>query len=160
MRHLFQAVDVAALISTLSFFPVPPLAAQAHAEYLIKGRARYLGYQVSNVAFRTCEGDSVVVGDGKVVPAEHSCPSSGGITPTVVNVSGTVVSFDAAARMFEIRDSAGNNRSFFVPAAVRENDFKLGELPAGQSVTVAADFLGRAESVCLPTKVGPKRCNV
>lgn len=58
-------------------------------EYLVKGTAKFLGWEISDAKFRPCAGKIMEIGDGHVIKARERC--GGAPPPGLARVEGTII---------------------------------------------------------------------
>lgn len=112
-------------------------------ELLIKGEAKYIGWQTSKLKFTTCHQDDIEIGDGKIEKTMEKCqkPPDG---PGPLVTAGVVKDVNINDETFQIADEKGRSYRFFLPkgANVRLEDIKIGE-----RISVISPIKGRAETI-------------
>jgi hypothetical protein len=123
-------------------------------EMLIKGEAKYIGWQTSKLKFTTCQLDDIEIANGKIEKTSETCGKApGGPGPLVI--VGTVVDVDYKDASFQIKDERGRLYHFFFPeTGGAKAELKL--IKTGAKLTVTSPIRGRAEAIDFGVKASVK----
>jgi hypothetical protein len=114
-------------------------------EILIKGEAKYIGWQISKLKFITCHQYEIEIGDGKIEKTSEKCQKApSGPSPLVI--VGTVVSVHPENKTFAIEDEKGQRQDLFYRETIGTK-VKLRNLKKGDKITVTSPVKGRAETI-------------
>jgi hypothetical protein len=140
----FQLLFVSSIISSRTVIA---------EEMLIKGEAKYIGWQTSKFIFTTCHQDDIEIGDGKIERTSEKCQKAPGGPGPLVMV-GTVEAVDPKDETFRIKDEKGRSYDFFF----RETGgakVQLKDIKTGYKLAVISPIKGRAEVIKIEFEVKP-----
>ena len=114
-------------------------------EMLVKGEAKYIGWQTPKLKFTTCYQYEMEIGDGKIEKTSEKCQKApSGPSPLVI--VGTVVDVHAENETFEIEDKKGQRQDLFYRETIGTK-VKLRNLKKGDKLIVTSPIKGRAEVI-------------
>jgi hypothetical protein len=117
-------------------------------EMLVKGEAKYIGWQTSKLKFTTCYQYEMEIGDGRIEKTSEKCQKApNGPGPLVTG--GTIEAVNFKDETFELKDNKGQSHEYFIQKV------QLKNLKKGSNVIVISPVKGRAAKV-IEVAIGEK----
>jgi hypothetical protein len=123
-------------------------------EMLIKGEAKYLGWQNKNKEnFITCKKGDIPIENGKIESTNEKCPKDGRPVP----LAATVTYVDANNRTLRVKNENGEFNFFFPETDEIKSKVKLKDIKIGDNVIITSPIAGRAVAIKIPVVAEKKK---
>ncbi|MBI2314111.1 MAG: hypothetical protein HYU77_16595 [Betaproteobacteria bacterium] len=124
------------------------LAPAGAEELLDKDGAKYLGWQISKVEFRTCYKKVLQIEKGKILRTNDKCETSNGRLKASFSEFVEVKTVNPDARLITAISADKRERKIYYPEiAETVVNLKLSDLKSGDRITVVVPTSGRGDDI-------------